>query len=127
MDQHESNAASRSASALSRGTREIVTAVFMPELTAAVQRVLSKIFRALYGADPVDGDIDEYLTDHSTFVEDLATYANDMQQGRVAEADLLDEDDFAAITKFLEIQSNLLAAISESSRRRRASEAGAAR
>jgi hypothetical protein len=74
-----------------------------------VVRLLSKLYRALYCADPVESDLLEYLIDDSALLDDVSCYRIELERGRVEAEDLLDEDDFAAVPMLLSIRAHLTA------------------
>ena len=74
-----------------------------------IARLLSKLYRALYFADPVESDLIEYLTDGSTLLDDIACYRIELERGRIEPEDLLDENDFAAVPALLAIRARIMA------------------
>jgi hypothetical protein len=80
-----------------------------PTLPRNVVRLLSKVYRALYFADPVESDLMEYLTDDSALLDDIACYRIDLEHGRIEPEDLLDENDFAAVPALLAIRVSVIA------------------
>ena len=77
-----------------------------------IARLLSKLYRALYFADPVESDLIEYLTDGSTLLDDIACYRIELERGRIEPEDLLDENDFAAVPTLLAIRARVMASTS---------------
>jgi hypothetical protein len=75
-----------------------------------VVRLLSKVYRALYFADPVESDLVEYVADDSALLDDIACYRIELERGRVELEDLLDEGDFAAVPALLSIRQRLMPA-----------------
>ena len=73
-----------------------------------VVRLLSKLYRALYFADPVESDLAEYLTDDSALLDDITCYRIELERGRIEAEDLLDENDFAAVPTLLAIRARLI-------------------
>src|SRR4051794_36181195 len=61
-----------------------------------VAGLLSKIYRALYGIDPIESDLREYLSDDTSLLDDLACYRIELERGRIGPQDLLDDEDFQA-------------------------------
>ena len=77
-----------------------------------IARLLSKLYRALYFADPVESDLIEYLTDDSTMLDDVACYRIELERGRIEPEDLMDENDFAAVPTWLAIRARVMASTS---------------
>jgi hypothetical protein len=77
-----------------------------------IARLLSKLYRALYFADPVESDLIEYLTDDSTMLDDIACYRIELERGRIEPEDLMDENDFAAVPTLLAIRARVMASTS---------------
>ena len=77
-----------------------------------IARLLSKLYRALYFADPVESDLIEYLTDDSTLLDDIACYRIELERGRIEPEDLMDENDFAAVPTWLAIRARVMASTS---------------
>ena len=73
-----------------------------------VVRLLSKLYRALYFADPVESDLAEYLIDDSALLDDITCYRIELERGRIEAEDLLDENDFAAVPTLLAIRARVI-------------------
>ncbi len=79
--------------------------IALPEPVAVM---LTKLYRALYAAEPEPDDLNEYVLDGRAFLEDLAAYSVEHQRGSIGTENLFEDRDFAAVPALLSLREELL-------------------
>jgi hypothetical protein len=75
-------------------------AAVLAKLPDDVRRLLRKVFRTLYIFEPSQLNLDRYLSEDKTFIQDFAHYSVKFLRSQVAHENLFTTEDLAALPRF---------------------------